>query len=338
MKVAIVYEPSYKKAEPASQFEIGKALTWYNQNMDEKEAAKVLKCDVRLAKNHITLAWVLRIQERGFILPEISQKRLAELKERFAHAAPVVTEDDVDATPAVNIQDRIEAKTDHHIGELEGMVDQYGKSGKPFNAYEWFTDNDVKSCHANRIAEYFRERAKRMLAEVQSKDLAEAYSGLGMPRVKATLKVMAGIVQDAERLAQNHNAQRKPRKKKAIAADKMVAKLNYKEKDDSFKVQSVNPETILGCQQLWVFNTKLKRLALYIAADAGGIMVKGSTLKNFSEDASFAKTIRKPEKVLESVLTGGKVALRRIMDGIRSKQYKLNGRINKDIVLLRAIH
>ncbi len=338
MKATIVYEPSYKKAEPASQSEIAQALTWYNQNMDEKEAAKVLKCDIRLAKNHATLAWVTRIQERGFILPEISLKHLAELRERFAKATPVVSDDDETPTPVINIQERIEAKTDHHIGELEGMVDQYGLSGKPFNAYEWFSENDVKPVHANRIADYFRERAKNLLAEVQSKDLSEAYDSLGKRRVTATHKVMTGIVQDAERLSQNVNKARKPRKRKAIAADKVVANLNYKEKDESLKIQSVNPESILGCQQLWIFNTKTRRLALFIASDAGGIMVKGSTLKNFNEDTSFSKTVRKPEKVLESVLSGGKVALRKVMDGIRSKQYKLNGRVNKDTVLLRAIH
>lgn len=332
MAVTIIHEPFYKKAEPASQSEIAHALSWYYENMTENDAAKFLKCNATLAKSHMTLAWATRLIQRGFVLPEISVTHLGELRERFERATPSVTDETAEK---VDIHARIEARTDYFIGELEGMLDEHIESGKVFNAYEWFNDNEVKPIHANHIAEYFQNRAKNLLEDLKDKEIAEAYHP---DRAKAALKVMTAIVQDARKLAQNVNKARRPRKKKAIAAEKLVAKLNYKENDDTFKIKSISPESVLGTQQLWVFNTKTRRLSFYVAADSGGLMVKGSSLKNFDEKASFSKTLRKPELTLEIVLNGGKIALRKVMDGIRGKSYKINGRINKDTILLRAVN
>ena len=38
-----------------------------------------------------------------------------------------------------------------------------------------------------------------------------------------------------------------------------------------------------------------------------------------------------------AVIDGGKVALRKIMDGIKCKPAKLNGRINKDTLIIRVV-
>jgi hypothetical protein len=49
-----------------------------------------------------------------------------------------------------------------------------------------------------------------------------------------------------------------------------------------------------------------------------------------------SKTLRKPKDVLSRVLDGGKVVLRKVMGEINSKPQELNGRINKDTILLRV--
>jgi len=48
------------------------------------------------------------------------------------------------------------------------------------------------------------------------------------------------------------------------------------------------------------------------------------------------KKLRKPEVVLPEVLNGGKVILRNLLDGINSVPHWLNGRINKDTILLKV--
>ena len=58
--------------------------------------------------------------------------------------------------------------------------------------------------------------------------------------------------------------------------------------------------------------------------------------ENYKYSESISKTLRKPEAVLKKVLEGGKIVLRKVMGEINSKPVELNGRINKDTILLRT--
>ena len=62
-----------------------------------------------------------------------------------------------------------------------------------------------------------------------------------------------------------------------------------------------------------------------------------TTIVNYNETKSVNKTVRKPETVLSQVVKGGKVSLRNLMANIVAKESQMNGRINKDIVLLRVL-
>jgi hypothetical protein len=75
----------------------------------------------------------------------------------------------------------------------------------------------------------------------------------------------------------------------------------------------------------------------YHANDAGGFLIKGTTLQNFNETKSIQKKLRKPEVSLPEILSAGKVTLRNFMDGIRAVESSLNGRLNADIILLRIV-
>jgi hypothetical protein len=92
----------------------------------------------------------------------------------------------------------------------------------------------------------------------------------------------------------------------------------------------------VGCSQLWVFNTKTRKLGVY-NSDPGGLGVKGSTLLNYDAITSKQKTLRKPEDILPEVVKSGKITLRKILPGIKAVEQELTGRINSDTILLRAI-
>jgi hypothetical protein len=130
---------------------------------------------------------------------------------------------------------------------------------------------------------------------------------------------------------------RKPRKRKAKSADQLVSKLNYAKDFAELKLVSVDPKTIVGANQLWVYNTKTRKLGCYNAEDAAGLSIKGSTIQNFAESKSIQKTLRKPAVTLPEVLKGGKVALRNVLTDIRAAEGLLTGRINADTILLRTI-
>jgi hypothetical protein len=68
-----------------------------------------------------------------------------------------------------------------------------------------------------------------------------------------------------------------------------------------------------------------------------GLSVKGSTIVDFDPDASIKKKVRKPEDAIQNVLSGGKQVLIKLMSTLTTKPIEVNGRINNDTIILRAI-
>jgi hypothetical protein len=146
-------------------------------------------------------------------------------------------------------------------------------------------------------------------------------------------------------LAASQKATRKPRKPKEIKKDKVVAKLKFKKEDAPLKLVSVNPTEIIGASELWVYNTKTRKIGKYIASNidptgqgraGSGLSVKGTTIQGFDEEASIQKTLRKPAEQITEFKNAGKVALRKYLDEIKAVDIKLNGRINADVILLKV--
>ena len=145
------------------------------------------------------------------------------------------------------------------------------------------------------------------------------------------------IISDCNGFTSNSKVAKTPRKKKIVPISKKVLKLNYKKEDPEYKIVSIKPESIIGCQNLWVFNTKTRKLGVYVASDESGLSVKGSTIENYNVELSITKTVRKPLDVIPNVIKGKKTVLKKIMSDINSVQTLLNGRINGDVVLLTSI-
>jgi hypothetical protein len=137
-------------------------------------------------------------------------------------------------------------------------------------------------------------------------------------------------------LAQEAKVNRKPKAKKAVPAEKIVAKLKYKKADEPLKLVSINPADILGAKELWTYNTKSRKLGKYIASEFADLGVKGTSIINFDEHKSVQKTLRKPIDQLKEFKAAGKVALRKFLDDINAVDTKMNGRINEEIMLLKV--
>lgn len=344
----------------ANQFNLVYAFQWYDQNKTQSDARQYLisflgsslsqpqKAAAKILSESwdVTTGWMARCYSRGLKADEKTnekfKERICEFKSRLDKLA--VARDLHAPTTEENkpsIQERIQGKTDVHIGELEGMFDEYyfNKTLEDFDPYKWFVENDVKPIHANKIAEYFRARAADLI-DVVDKRKKDEYLKESYPRATKEMLGAIGfytsIVKSAERLASNKLASRKPRKKKPVSLEKKIGKLNYLKEDTEFKLSSINPIKILSAEKLWVFNVKTRKLGVYIAADGAGLSVKGSKIDNYKYSESVAKTLRKPKEVLTRVLDGGKVVLRKVMGEINSKPQQLNGSINKDTILLRV--
>jgi len=359
----VVPEPTWeKRTEPCKQYDLIHAFQWYNQNKESRDARKYL-IEYLVKNNEITPlqkqaadslnlswnivdGWLARCLSRGAWVPDnvfhnfkermnVFRGRLDAIIAEKGLAAPVVA----DTSNVISIQERVQSKVDFFIMELEAKFDDvwHEQSGKEFVPYTWMVENEVKPMHASKIAEYFRQRATDWIHIIESKDeyVKESYPRPRKEMIEAA-KFFTAIATDAEKLASNKNAARKPRKKKPVSFEKKVKNLKFKKDDTENKLVSIDPVKIMGAQKLWVYNVKTRKLGVYTASDDAGLAVKGSSIENYKYGESICKTLRKPKDVLSRVLEGGKVVLRKVMGEINSKPSELNGRINKDTILLRV--
>jgi hypothetical protein len=121
-----------------------------------------------------------------------------------------------------------------------------------------------------------------------------------------------------------------------MPVEKIIAKLKYQKSNEPLKLVSISPADIVGAKELWVYNTKSRKLGKYVAKEFAELSVKGTSIINFDENLSVQKTLRKPEEQLKEFKAAGKVQLRKFLDDIKAVDIKLNGRINEEVVLLKV--
>ena len=238
----------------------------------------------------------------------------------------------------ISIQERIANRANELIADLEVLLDAYYRDGRQFKMSDWIIKNNVKPQIAQRIVTYYKPLYSEAFDALNGKDeqLKEGYSHYKKAQLKVYVEFLRSIVSCAETTATIVKA-RKPRKKKEKPVSVIVSKLKYKAKDDELNLVSVDPKQVVGCNQLWVFNTKYRTLAVYNAMGPAGLNVKGSTLIGFDEKTSIVKKLRKPTEQLNKLMQGGKIILRKYMDEVKCKPKEATGRINNETVLLRII-
>jgi hypothetical protein len=176
--------------------------------------------------------------------------------------------------------------------------------------------------------------------------LKEGYAHLKKADIKNYTTAIEELMTALDFVIDTAKATRAPRKAKPKSATKLVEKLKFSKTDDKFQLASVNPDQIIGANELWVFNTKTRKLGKYVAQnidpkgmgrEGTGLSVKGTTIIGFNEKESIQKTLRKPADQLKEFKSAGKVKLRKFLDGIGTTDTKLNGRCNPDTILLKVV-
>jgi hypothetical protein len=104
------------------------------------------------------------------------------------------------------------------------------------------------------------------------------------------------------------------------------------------QLKSILPEKIIGANQVWLYNTKTKLLGMYNSDNAKGLTIKGTTIQNFNIETSIGKRLRKPEVTIKDLLNGGKIVLKKLLDGLSTKPSELTGRINSDTIVVRVVN
>ena len=262
--------------------------------------------------------------------------------------------DDIDDSDAVvevkkdvytpSIQERLREVSLGMTEEIETAIEAFQTDPetfdpKAFKVLNLLKAKQAKAAHARIIRDFYARNLTELLELASGKadeQLREGYSHRSKKQIKSFIAFLQEIESACNMLMQEAKVNKKPRAKKAVSKDKLIAKLKYKKSDEPLKLVSVNPADIIGAQELWIFNSKTRKLGKYVAAEFQELGIKGTTITGFSEIKSVQKTLRKPAEQLKAFKEAGKVVLRKFLEDINAVDTKMNGRINEDIMLLKV--
>ena len=327
---------------------LGKALTWYNYMCEDNDAREYIieylkstKQDallkkfrrVPLSRVPKTFAWVYRIVSRGgSIHPDTLMRADRAIQESLNYMEAEGIDDPKPVVEKPSIQERVKERVNEIIGDVECILD----SGELVNIYEWLQKNTIPPAHAKKIAEFYKP-LRDEYAHALTVD-NEGYEHYTKSQMKTKLGYIVRLVEDCERFAGNVKKARAPRKKKAPTVDKLLKHFQYQKDSNEYKLQSVAPESILGAQELWAFNTKYKTLSVFRARGHAGLSIRRTSIDGYDSESSLTKRIgRKPEEYIKKVLNGGKIVLRKLMDEINADPSTFSDRINNNTILLKVV-
>jgi len=260
-------------------------------------------------------------------------------------------EDDEDAPkvekPVVyvpNIQERLRDAAGTMSEELDAAIDSWimdpeAFDPKAFKIVNLLRGKGAKAAHARYIKGFFA-RGHAELIELSSgeadEQLREAYKHNSRRNVKKLIDFYESIVSACDQIAAEAKVLKKPRAKKVKPAEDLVKKLKFKLSDDKLSITSVPAAGIIGAQAAVVYNTKSRKIGLYIARTSEGLNVKGASIINFT-DKSYQKTLRKPDVQLKEFKEQNTQKRVETWFGkIKATETILNGRVNAELILLKV--
>lgn len=295
----------------------------------------------------------LKFKADAFVEAEREAKKLEEKKSQANVHVP-------------SIQERIQAQAWLMDEKPQEWLDSWLEDPEKFNPKGFdfkkhFYDVKLTQAHARKIREYYEPELIELREVLDppklpkdatekeqdyAQQLKEGYSIFSKSDIKKKTQALELYVGALNVVIDTAKAMRKPRKKQPRSKEKLIAKLKYAISNDKFQLASINPIEIPGCNELWVFNVKTRKIGKYVAKvidplgaerEGTGLSVKGTTITQFNEEKSIQKTLRKPEEKLKEFKDAGKRKLTTFLEEINAVDIKLNGRLNSDTILLKAI-
>lgn len=353
-------QSKWSKDEYDRQFLL--ACAWYASTQDD-EHGHTLAMKALSAANNIpelvlafkkakiqiphTAAWVIRMIHLGLkIRFKESKFVVRELRKCIELAQTKLSEIEVATAPKLkpNIQDFIDAKLRRVKGEIDSAYDKFILSGYQTTerTIMCILADPATTAPGNRTKDLI-EYASRYLTEyklaLSGKDeqLNEAYAHLGKKELKAAIAWWETAIADITSFGIVKKSVRKTRKKKMSTPDKVVSKLRFLRMHPEMHLTSIDPVQILKSTNLWVINTKTRKIGKYVALPNTTLDVKGNKILNVDPAKSTQKTLRKIAEQLKQFNGMSKAGAFKWFDGIKAVETSLRESMNADTILLKAI-
>lgn len=210
---------------------------------------------------------------------------------------------------------------------------------KQFDPHSILTKSGViKAPQAKLIKDLYQREYEEAQAVVDWVDeqIKEGYRHMNVNMRRDFLQFYDKLNSACDAIINTGKATRKTRKKKVPSKDKLVARLKYKESDPNIGAASVNPLSIIGASTLWIFNTKNRKLGVYVADQLQkSLSVRGTCIVGFDPAKSTQKTVRKTDMLRGSDKLP-RTKMQKLYDEIKTTETVMNGRLNEHVILLRV--
>jgi len=329
-------EPTFDRLMTKNEF--ADAMTWYSSNLDHKRGREILaqyltntempgvaKLVLNGGEDYFTpvLFAMARLMLNGATLPDVSFDRFkAYLNEGVAKYEAAIKVKRLEKDAAKYRSTRLNEKNVEILSIFEDAIENHDPKFDPSSVTD---DKDLIA----KIVEHYSKEVAAARKLTPTFDLTEQNKLDHITYIEGVIKGLTGDKPQVSRKP------RKARAKKVVPAAKKVAKVQVRVEYLPLNIKSVPAEQIIGKQVLWFYDVKYGKLTKLVANDEAGLDVKGTTVLNYSEKTSVCKRAgRKAADILQVVLTGGKIARRKIFDDINTENTTVSGRLSENIVLL----
>ncbi len=338
---------SYVHYEVDDKKKTASFIKYCEKNFDKKQAATLRRLP---EYNFITVGKMAYMLEKGVALSEQSIARLKGYYEDFLVQADalekkkaVVEIEKPKNVVTISIQQRMRDQVSSLCAHWDYLLDELCANRldlstfDPYSQMQSYKDNMIKAAHAKIIKEIYEGQHDEAREVVAWKDeqIKEGYAYMTPKMRKEFLEFYEKIAIACDTFINTGKAVRKTRKKRTVSKDKIVSKLKFKQSEPSLGLASINPMNILDAQVLWVYNTKNRKLGVYVAEEHHNLMVKGTTIVGFSAKQSVQKTLRKPE-LLKGADKLARTKFQKLFEGLNAVETEMNGRINEHTLLIKV--
>jgi|TARA_R100000081_G_scaffold85430_2_gene54430 hypothetical protein len=250
----------------------------------------------------------------------------------------------------ISIQERMKQQVNDLCAEWEHQLDCLTDGQDILSNFDPYKEMlsyqpEIKANHAKIIKEDFEPQYQEALEVVDWKDeqIKESYGFLTAKQRKEYLAFFEKINTACDTIIETKKTTRKARKPRARSKESIIKKLKFQINDSELGIASIHPTEIVNANEVWVYNTKTRKLGVYHARSKDprnmgrdGLTVKGTTIQDFNPDLSLQKTLRKPKEQISNWTGKAKTKFAKAFDELTTTGIKLNGRINDKTIILKA--
>jgi hypothetical protein len=348
-------EAAFKEADYFVHYEIADKAKhtafhkWAAANWD-KETHKKLK---KLSDHHFTTyGKMCFIAGKVGYMPESLLEYFTNMKHTWLQLANISVVEKIEAKEVVkkpSIQDHMREQVaplcEQWDIEFEAVLDgsSNAKSFNPAQDIEIF--GAIKGPQAKIIKDEYLKHLEeaQLVAAWKDPEIKEAYSHTTAKQRKAVVAFYEIIINACDAVINTQKSTRKSSKPRKVSKEKVIAKLKFQVNDGKLGIASINPQDTLGQNEVWVYNTKTRKLGVYHAAtpdpskmSRSSISYKGTTMIGFDEEKSVQKTLRKPEEHIKDFKGKAKTKFNKAFKELTTIDTKMNGRFSDSIIILRS--